>query len=115
MIYFPNWKHVVKSSRILNLCVKLGTIYVISSTYSKKKIRFSKYNTTFICHFYLLKVLNFSETIHICITYLSTFLGFLDPTSLLGEHGLVLKISQNWHFLIPPSSAYVIYEWCLID
>ena len=70
MIYFPNWKHFVKSSRILNLYVKLGTIYVISSTYSKKKTRFSKYNTTSISTIFtwlhnLLKVLNYSGTIHV--------------------------------------------------
>ena len=27
---------------------------------------------------------------------------------------LVLRISKNWHFLTPPTSADVIYEWSLI-
>ena len=29
---------------------------------------------------------------------------------------LVLRISKNWHFLpLPPTSAYVIYEWYLME
>ena len=40
------------------------------------------------------------------IYYVSTFLGFLDFSMFY-----VLRISKNYHFLTPPTSTYVIYEW----
>ena len=47
------------------------------------------------------------------IYYVITFLGFLDPPPPYVSMFLVLRISKNWHFLtpLPPTSAYVIYEW----
>ena len=49
------------------------------------------------------------------IYYVSTSMGFLDPLPPHVSMFLVLKISKNCHFLtpLPPTSAYVIYEWNL--
>ena len=39
-----------------------------------------------------------------------TFLAFLDPPSPHVSMFLILRVSKNWHFLIPPpsTSGYVI-------
>ena len=67
----------------------------------------------FCTFFLILQKLIGMWTIFVC-TYVSTFLGFLE---LLRMHVFdILKISKNCHFSnhpIPPTSAYVIYEWFL--
>ena len=49
------------------------------------------------------------------IYYVSTFVDFLEPSSSYISTFYVLKISKNCHFLtpLPPTSAYVIYEWSI--
>ena len=44
------------------------------------------------------------------------FLGFLDPPPCSVSMFLVLRVGKKWHFLtpIPPTSAYIIYEWSLL-
>ena len=48
------------------------------------------------------------------IYYVITFLEFLDLPPSYVSMFLVLRISKNWHFLTPPTSADVIYEWSLV-